>query len=343
MFDFPYPPTENQVFTPPGGPTYVFKSPAWTQASVGSITPPTAQTRNRVVNPAMQISQENGNAAGTVSLYYAADQWHSAFFSSSTITVQRQTLPLRPNGSLVIVATPAETAAAAAEFVTLAHKLEGNSIADFIFGTTNSRQVVIAFDVHVPVAGTYWVSFVNGTATHTWLGSYTISAAEVSEWVRKTIVIPAGVLDAGTWSTDNTLGAYLRFNFHCGPSLVGVAGFQAGNLHAGPNQALGLSTTASACYLTNVGLYLDPDNTGIAPPWQMPDEADELRACQRYWQILLAVLSILIDFTGDFLESLSHHSSHDRRWHGVQYRDQTPSQRFIRRREASRLLLSARM
>ena len=58
MFDFPATPTENQVFTPPGGPTYVYRAPVWTQASAGSITPPTAQTRNRICNGAMQISQE---------------------------------------------------------------------------------------------------------------------------------------------------------------------------------------------------------------------------------------------------------------------------------------------
>jgi hypothetical protein len=40
----------------------------------------------------------------------------------------------------------------------------------------------------------------------------------------------------------------------------------------------------NAFYIFDVGLYLDPNNTGVAPPWQMPDEAEELRACQRYWE-----------------------------------------------------------
>ena len=30
-FDFPYPPTEGQIFTPPGGPTYTYKAPVWLQ------------------------------------------------------------------------------------------------------------------------------------------------------------------------------------------------------------------------------------------------------------------------------------------------------------------------
>ena len=46
---------------------------------------------------------------------------------------------------------------------------------------------------------------------------------------------------------------------------------------------MALRTTGNVFELFDVGLYLDPHNTGIAPPWQMPDEAEELRACQRYY------------------------------------------------------------
>lgn len=37
MFDFPASPTEGQVFTPPGGPSYVYKSPVWTQSGSGTL------------------------------------------------------------------------------------------------------------------------------------------------------------------------------------------------------------------------------------------------------------------------------------------------------------------
>jgi hypothetical protein len=33
-----------------------------------------------------------------------------------------------------------------------------------------------------------------------------------------------------------------------------------------------------------VSLHLDPDGTGVAPKWEMPDEAEERIACQRYWR-----------------------------------------------------------
>jgi hypothetical protein len=35
--------------------------------------------------------------------------------------------------------------------------------------------------------------------------------------------------------------------------------------------------------IAEFGLYLDRQNTGVAPAWQMPDYANEFMACSRYW------------------------------------------------------------
>ena len=48
----------------------------------------------------------------------------------------------------------------------------------------------------------------------------------------------------------------------------------------------GMATGGAVFELFDVGLYLDPNATGVPPPWQMPDEAQELAACQRYWEFL---------------------------------------------------------
>ena len=73
------------------------------------------------------------------------------------------------------------------------------------------------------------------------------------------------------------------FGFAAGTTYQGAAGWQAGakyTITGNPNGAV----TGNVFYFTDVGLYLDPLATGIAPPWAMPDEAEELRACQRYYQ-----------------------------------------------------------
>jgi hypothetical protein len=282
-FQFPNSPAVNDSFTPVGGPTYTWDGLVW---KMGVALGQTAQPYNRVVNGAMQISQENGNNGGTASGFYPADQWSATFTSSSTITVARSQVATAGPGvaqpySIYMSASPAETSAAAAENAAFLTTLEGTRLCDFQLGGA-SKQFVITFDTYIPVAGTYWISLVNGGATHSWLGSYTISAGEVNTWVRKQVVIPAGAINAGTWPTDTALCAYLRFACHCGSNWTGVAGFQTGNWIAGPGQALGLST-ANPCFITNVGLYLDPNNTGVAPPWVTPDYASELAACERYW------------------------------------------------------------
>ena len=38
-----------------------------------------------------------------------------------------------------------------------------------------------------------------------------------------------------------------------------------------------------------------PTATGIAPAWQMPDEAEELRACQRYYAMRAIIIRLLSD------------------------------------------------
>jgi hypothetical protein len=45
-----------------------------------------------------------------------------------------------------------------------------------------------------------------------------------------------------------------------------------------------MATAGAIFELFDVGLYLDPDGTGKAPPWVTPDYAAEERACLRYWQ-----------------------------------------------------------
>jgi hypothetical protein len=75
--DFPASPTEGQVFIPTtatsSGPIFIYKSGKWTRNSG------TANRFNKIVNPTMQISQQNGNTSGAVTGYYPVDQWFLSF------------------------------------------------------------------------------------------------------------------------------------------------------------------------------------------------------------------------------------------------------------------------
>jgi hypothetical protein len=47
-----------------------------------------------------------------------------------------------------------------------------------------------------------------------------------------------------------------------------------------------MATAGNVFELWDVGFYLDPNNTGLPPPWVTPDYASELAACQRYWRTI---------------------------------------------------------
>jgi hypothetical protein len=59
MFDFPNSPTENQTFSPAGGPTYIYKAPVWTVASGPQVT-----QANVEILPLAPATNQNDYATG---------------------------------------------------------------------------------------------------------------------------------------------------------------------------------------------------------------------------------------------------------------------------------------
>ena len=143
-FDFPSSPVENQIYTPAGGPSYVWRSPAWriNSPSLGADV-----RRNRIVNPAMQISQENGNTVGTTNGFYPADQWTVVFGTTGVINIQRVQV-MTPNGStnrLRVAVPTADALLAAGEVLLIQQNIEGVRIVDFKYGSASARQGILRF------------------------------------------------------------------------------------------------------------------------------------------------------------------------------------------------------
>ena len=69
----------------------------------------TAQARSRVVNGAMQISQENDVTGSPLTLWYAADQWHSNVLTSGVGGFKRLAATT-PKGSKYRLRTTVNTA-----------------------------------------------------------------------------------------------------------------------------------------------------------------------------------------------------------------------------------------
>jgi hypothetical protein len=280
-FDFPATPIEDQVYAPAGGPSYIWKSPSWRVNSTAAPILKDAR-RNRVVNGAMQVSQENGNTAGTTTAYYGADQFATVFTTTGTFTTQR-VQSVTPNGSkdrFRLTITSADASLAAGDVLNMTTIIEGSRVADFRYGSASARQSVLRFGWKSP-AGTYSFRIANSALNRSYIASFTISAGQANTDTEQAFVIPGDT--SGTWLTDTGPGFVLTFAVAAGTTFQGAVGWQAGNRHATSSNTNGAGTASSVFELYDAGLYLDADNSGVAPKWEMPDEADELIACKRYY------------------------------------------------------------
>lgn len=287
--DFPDAPAAEQVFPVPDGPTYVFRDGVW-RLMGGTPIPnyrATAEARNRFVNGALQISQENGNNAVTIQGGYPADQFTAVHSSGLVGTLQRVAV-VTPNGSqyrIRWVNTTADSSMAQYDTVRFFSRLEGVRVADFLWGTAQAKQAVLRFGFKGP-AGVYTAGLMNAASTRAFLADFTISAAQANTDTEQVIVVPGDT--TGTWLTDTGVGIAFHICLGSGEWSRGVNGWQSGDVHS-TGAATGnanLGSTANVFEFFDLGLYRDPNNTGLPPPWQMPDYAEALEACKRYWQWL---------------------------------------------------------
>jgi len=245
----------------------------------------TADEENCIVNPSMWVSQEVAGAAVTANGAYPVDQWQIGLVTTGAISAQRVVTPVGASSPspfrLRLTVTTADASIAAGEYCVISQAIEGVRIAKLKYGTAVARQAVLRFGFKGP-AGTYSIRLINGATNRSYVAQFTITAGQANIDTAQSIVIPGDV--TGTWTADNTLGLTLAFVLTSGSTFVGVQGWQAGNILAGPGQSNGLGVVNNVFEIWDVGLHADGDFTGVAPPYVVPDYDDALRDCQRYWQ-----------------------------------------------------------
>lgn len=284
--NFPTSPANGAVLVVPApygtGPLFSFSSSAWRK------TAGTALRTNKVVNPAMQISQERGDTA-LVCLagyqYYAADQWMAEF--SGGITAQVNTGRLQgvtPKGSKYrawMNVTTAQATMGTGQYVMWRHFIEGSRLVDLAWGTVNGKYSVLQFGFRGP-AGTYAAAIRGASPARSFIIPFTVSAADAGWDQYYSYVIPP-CLDS-TWKTDNTLGVEINFTIASHGNNFGVPGsWQAGGGIASNTITQNLNTVGNQFHVFDVGLHADPLMTGVAPEFEIPKYEDDLQDCLRYW------------------------------------------------------------
>ena len=194
-FDFPASPTENQMFTPVGGPTYVYKAPVWT---VRAWARQSCRPRRRATASSTarcRSVRRTATRRATAHGYYPADQWYdvsapdavrSRVAARAVCDAERLERShshngqhaLMPRWRQVIIAVCAQT-------------IEGIRVADFRWGTASAqagRSCALAGKLRLePIR----VAFRNGACDRSYVANFTIAAGQANTDTNRSSSSPA--------------------------------------------------------------------------------------------------------------------------------------------------------
>jgi len=277
--NFPSSPAIGQKFDS-GTVRYIWDGTTWNATQLGTALP-----FNYIVNGSMQVSQQNGDVVSSVNAYYPADQWVVSLSGIST-NLQRQGFRLPLTGSqyklyMPVNAPSVKPTLGATDYYLIGTGLEGNRVTSLEWGTAKAKQVVLRFYLQSTVAGTFGGGFRNAAANRSYVFQYTIST--INQFVEYSVVIPGDV--TGVWPKDNTPHAInFYFCFGCGyTALISTPGVWAAGSLLAPTGITNGFATGNTFQLADVGLYMDPDLTGRAPPHLLVDEGQAHMDALRHW------------------------------------------------------------
>ena len=235
--------------------------------------------RNMVINGAMQIAQR-GTSGFTTNATYTLDRYKVFCPAASFTLSQSTTAPTDFYHSLKIENTSAATPSAG-NGGNIFTTLEGNSVSQLNWGTSNAKTATLSFYVRANNTGTYCVNLENadgtiGTGSHSFVAEYTINSANT--WEEKKIVIPGPTV--GTWTTDTSLGIVIGWTLEVGSNFETSTtdAWQSGLKRQTSNQVNWQQTASANFHLTGVQFEI-----GKTTPFEHRSFGEELALCQRYY------------------------------------------------------------
>ena len=242
--------------------------------------------QNLLYNGAMQVAQRGTSTASiTTSGYYTADRWNLAVVSQGTWTNSIENDAPTGSGlrkSFKVLCTTADAAPAASDLVLVAQLLEGQDLQRVAKGTASAQQLTLSFWVKANVTGTYICDLIDADNSRQVSASYSVSAS--ATWEKKSITFPADT--TGAFDNDNALSLRVRWWLGAGTDYTSgtLATSWASTVNA--NAAVGQTNVAAATnnywQITGVQLEVGP----VASSFEFKSFGQELRECQRYYQII---------------------------------------------------------
>lgn len=242
--------------------------------------------RNRIINGAMEIDQQNGGAAQTANnatLAYTPDMYLglSNFGGSleGVISFQRvsATPPTGFTHYMRASVTTADASIAAGNAYEFLTSIEGNNVIDFSFGTASAKTITVSFWVRSSVTGTYGLGVLNNDSSRSYVGQYTVNAANT--WEQKAITLAGDT--TGTWLTNTGRGLQVYFDLGSGSTFQGTANaWNAGSFWRASGNVQWITNAAATWDLTGLQVEIGSNAT----PFEHRLFPLEIMLCQRYYE-----------------------------------------------------------
>jgi len=245
---------------------------------------PVDRDRNVVINGAIQVAQRGTSTASiTATGYYTADRVYTEINALGTWTQSVENDAPTDSGfrkSLKMLCTTADSTPAAADYLHLAQRLEGQNLQHFLKGTTSAKQFTLSFWAKSNVTGIYVAELRDNDNTRSVSAQYTISVS--GTWEKKTITFPADT--TGAFDNDNAHSVSLNFWLASGSNFTSGALPTTWASVTNTNRAVGQTNLAAATnnYWQVTGVQLEAG--AVATPFEFEDYSTTLRKCQRYFQ-----------------------------------------------------------
>jgi len=248
--------------------------------------------RNIVINGAMQVAQRSTSETGkgADAGYFTVDRMY--YFENGTTDVrftQSQSTDV-PTGegfakSLKFDCTTADTSLAADNQLTLKYRIEGQDIQQLKWGTSSAEKVTLSFFIKSTKTGTFIVELSRESRKIS--QAYTVSSSDT--WEKKTLTFDG---DTGGSVVTNDSSNRLEINYYMG---VGT-NYSSGTLDTtwtggtNANRAVGqvnaFDNTSNEILFTGIQLEVGEQAT----PFEHRSFGEELVLCQRYYQVVDALM-----------------------------------------------------
>jgi len=242
---------------------------------------------NLLINGAMQVSQRSAVGTAVTGLtttsYNTADRWKTEISSLGTWT--QTTIADAPTGSgfrnsVKLACTTADASPAASDLLIFRQPIEGQNLQAIRKGTTSAQTVTLSFWVKSFQTGTFIVELQDADNTRACSKAYTVSVSNT--WEYKTLIFPADV--TGVFDNDNAQSLIVNFWLGAGSDYTSGTLATTWGTTTNANRAVGVtnlaSSTSNTWFMTGAQLTVG----SVATPFEFKSFADDLRACQRYYE-----------------------------------------------------------